>query len=100
MNIREFLLENDIFPNIKGYNYIIKGVELVKQHPDMPIVKGLYPAIAKIYNSTASKVERAMRHVIADKIALYSFNKIGINKVPTVGEFIWYVALEGGKKNG
>ena len=48
--------------HIKGYNYIATAVTMYKQ--DMPMTKELYPMVAKQYGTTASRVERAIRHAI------------------------------------
>ena len=65
------------------------------------ITKELYPGIAKHFNTSASKVERAIRHAIEvawtrGKIenlnALFGFNIYGKNDKPTNGEFIALVA--------
>jgi two-component system response regulator (stage 0 sporulation protein A) len=55
-----------ITASIKGYHFIRKGVMMVIENEDaiLSMTKGLYPDIAKEYNTTAGKVERAMRHAI------------------------------------
>lgn len=96
MNIREFLIETGNFPNLKGFNCLIKAVEIVKKNPGIALTKELYPQIAKETNSTASKVERSIRNVVK-RIEIHQFQKIGINKYPTNGELIYFFA-EGGKR--
>ena len=96
MNIREFLIETGNFPNLKGFNCLIKAVEIVKKNPGIKLTKELYPQIAKETNSTASKVERSIRHVVG-RINIEHFERIGIHKYPTNGELIFYFA-EGGKR--
>ena len=65
------------------------------------ITKQLYPGIAMRYNTSASKVERAIRHAIEvawnrGKIEninkLFGFNVYGKNDKPTNGEFVALVA--------
>ena len=65
------------------------------------ITKSLYPDIASIYNSTSSRVERAIRHAIEvawnrGKIeninGLFGIKVYNTNEKPTNGEFIALVA--------
>ena len=52
--------------HIKGYQYIREGVILMYEKPDIvgAITKELYPEIASRYDTTVSRVERAIRHAI------------------------------------
>lgn len=52
--------------HIKGYQYIREGVILMYEKPDIvgAITKELYPEIAKRFDTTVSRVERAIRHAI------------------------------------
>lgn len=52
--------------SIKGYHYIRKAIMMAVENEEIliGITKGLYPDIAKYYKTTASKVERAIRHAI------------------------------------
>lgn len=60
------LIEIGIKPSLKGYSYLKEA--LVRCYEDgsylCGITKRLYPELAKFFNTTASKVERAMRHAI------------------------------------
>lgn len=64
--ISKLLNKMGITASIKGYHFIRKGVMMVIENEDaiLSMTKGLYPDIAKEYNTTAGKVERAMRHAI------------------------------------
>ena len=55
-----------ISASIKGYHFIRKAVIMAVEDQEVlaGITKGLYPDIAKIYKTSASKVERAIRHAI------------------------------------
>lgn len=97
MNTREFLLESGVLPNLLGFNYIIRAVEIVKQKGRVQITKELYPTIAREFNTSASKVERAIRHALFDKIDVKSYQKIGLKQKPTNSEFIYYFAIRGEK---
>lgn len=52
--------------HIKGYNYIRDGILKILNNSHLvgSITKELYPEIAGSYNTTASRVERAIRHAI------------------------------------
>ena len=52
--------------HIKGYQYIRESVSLMYQNPNLisGITKEVYPEIAMRYDTTASRVERAIRHAI------------------------------------
>jgi len=52
--------------HIKGYQYLRCGIKMVIEQPDVinRITKELYPSIAKHFGTSASKVERAIRHAI------------------------------------
>ena len=89
--------------HIKGYHYLREGIRMVYDQPDMinRITKELYPGIAKKFGTSASKVERAIRHAIEvawtrGKIenlnGLFGYNIYGKNDKPTNGEFIALVA--------
>ena len=89
--------------HIKGYHFLREAIKLAILKPDIinSITKGLYPSIAKSYNTTASKVERAIRHAIEvawNKGRIENINNLFGVKVytsldkPTNGEFIALVA--------
>lgn len=52
--------------HIKGYNYLRESIILAIKDADIIncITKILYPTIAKMYQTTPSRVERAIRHAI------------------------------------
>lgn len=52
--------------HIKGYVYIREGINIMIESSEIigGITKEIYPEIAKKYNTTSSRVERAIRHAI------------------------------------
>lgn len=66
IKITEIMHHIGIPAHIKGYQYIRESIKLsVKNGEAMNnITKVLYPTIAKQFNTTASRVERAIRHAI------------------------------------
>lgn len=89
--------------HIKGYHFLREAIKMVIQNPDAinRITKELYPGIGKKFNTSASKVERAIRHAIEvawtrGKIEninqLFGYNVYSRNDKPTNGEFIALIA--------
>ena len=89
--------------HIKGYQYLRCGIKMVIDQPDMinRITKELYPSIAKHFGTSASKVERAIRHAIEvawNRGRVETLNKAFGCRVctpedkPTNGEFIAMLA--------
>lgn len=66
MAITDLLHSLGIPSHIKGYSYIRDGIDLMYRNPNMigAITKELYPEIASKYDTTSSRVERAIRHAI------------------------------------
>ncbi|MCI8383872.1 MAG: sporulation transcription factor Spo0A [Clostridia bacterium] len=64
--ITSYLRKWGISAHIKGYHYIREAVMLCLKEPDYlgSITKWLYPEIAQRYDTTPSRVERAIRHAI------------------------------------
>lgn len=90
-------------PHIKGYQFLRESVKLAIADPDLinSITKKLYPTVAKIYGTSASKVERAIRHAIEvawnrGKIeninAIFGIKIYNKGEKPTNGELIALVA--------
>jgi len=89
--------------HIKGYQFLREAVKMVVENPDVinRITKELYPGIGKRFNTSASKVERAIRHAIEvawSRGRVDTLNKAFGYKVatkedkPTNGEFIAMIA--------
>ena len=74
-SLLEFKLEEDITKvlhdigmpaHIRGYEYIRSSIVYAYKDKEMmgQVTKVLYPAVAKVYDTTSSRVERAIRHAI------------------------------------
>ncbi len=65
-HITKLLHELGIPSHIKGYQYIRESIYMIYENPGLigGITKELYPDIAKKYDTTVSRVERAIRHAI------------------------------------
>lgn len=66
VSITKMLHELGIPSHIKGYQYIREAVNIIFNNPEVigGITKELYPELAKKFNTTVSRVERAIRHAI------------------------------------
>ena len=64
--IVKYLIKCGIRPNLKGFMYLHKAIEKTINNGNVlpSVTKEVYPAIAREFNDTASKVERAIRHAI------------------------------------
>ena len=101
--ISKIFINVGIPPHIKGYTFLREGVKMAVNDPDIinNITKKLYPMIGEKFNTTSSKVERAIRHAIEvawNRGRIETINSIlgvrayvGAEK-PTNGEFIALVA--------
>lgn len=89
--------------HIKGYQFLREAIKLAIATPEIinSITKKLYPTIAQKFDTSASKVERAIRHAIEvawnrGKIEninnLFGIKVYSANEKPTNGEFIALVA--------
>ena len=101
--ISKIFINVGIPAHIKGYNFLREGVKMAVEDPEIinNITKRLYPSIGEKYNTTASKVERAIRHAIEvawNRGRIESFNALfGVraysdNEKPTNSEFIALIA--------
>ena len=66
LSITKILHSLGIPSHIKGYQYIRDGIYMMYKEPGLigGITKELYPEIALKYDTTSSRVERAIRHAI------------------------------------
>ncbi|MFX0548948.1 sporulation transcription factor Spo0A [Hathewaya histolytica] len=101
--ITNIIHEIGVPAHIKGYMYLREAITMVVENIELlsAVTKELYPSIAKKYNTTASRVERAIRHAI--EVAWSRGQVETINKLfgytihndkgkPTNSEFIAMVA--------
>lgn len=89
--------------HIKGYIYIRDSINMMYNSPDIVggVTKEIYPEVARKYNTTPSRVERAIRHAIEiswnrgdyETMEEVFGNSVDIDKSkPTNSEFIATVA--------
>ena len=66
MRITQVMHELGMPAHIMGYEYMRYALQLVLEDKRLinNITKGLYPMVARQFNTTASRVERAMRHAV------------------------------------
>ncbi|MBR6793357.1 MAG: sporulation initiation factor Spo0A C-terminal domain-containing protein [Clostridia bacterium] len=116
LKISDMLKDFGISPILRGYRYIIYSVEemLKDQSLMYAITKRLYPLVAKQFDTTKSRVERAIRHAIEagwekgnmeTQARLFGYTVDANRGNPSNGEFIctladWLVLTEGRADNG
>ncbi|MBQ7104770.1 MAG: sporulation transcription factor Spo0A [Bacilli bacterium] len=103
ISVTKILHELGMPSHIKGYQYIREGIMIIYKNPDVigGITKELYPEIANRFDTTSSRVERAIRHAIEvswnrgnwDLMEDIFGHSVDIDKAkPTNSEFIVTVA--------
>lgn len=103
LRVTALLRELGIPANVKGYDYVREAIMLCLKDRTMvdKITKALYPSVAQMFDTTAPRVERAIRHAI--ELAWERGNLNLINNIfgytvsnskgkPTNSEFIALVA--------
>lgn len=101
--ITNIFLTVGIPAHIKGYQFLREAIKMAVDNPEIinSITKKLYLSIADRFDTSASKVERAIRHAIEvawnrGKIeninTLFGIKVYNSNEKPTNGEFIALVA--------
>ena len=101
-DVTDIIHEIGVPAHIKGYQYLRDAIVMSVNDMDMlnSITKILYPTIAKKYQTTSSRVERAIRHAIevawsrgkVDTIEeLFGYTVSDRKGKPTNSEFIAYV---------
>lgn len=102
-DITNIIHEIGVPAHIKGYMYLREAISMVYNDIELlgSITKVLYPEIASHFNTTASRVERAIRHAIevawsrgnVDAISSLFGYTVSVTKAkPTNSEFIAMVA--------
>lgn len=92
MTVTEIIHEIGVPAHIKGYQYLRSSIMMAVNDMDIlnSITKQLYPSIAKQYDTTSSRVERAIRHAI--EVAW------GRGKTDTIDELFGYHLSQGRQK--
>lgn len=102
-SITMYIQQLGVPAHIKGYQYIRDAIMMVIEDMDAinSITKFLYPTVARHYNTTSSRVERAIRHAI--EVAwdrgnpdilneLFGYTILSTRGKPTNSEFIAMIA--------
>ncbi|MFD1204399.1 MULTISPECIES: sporulation transcription factor Spo0A [Sporosarcina] len=101
--ITSIIKEIGVPAHIKGYAFLREAIQMVYTDVDLlgSVTKVLYPDIAKKYNTTPSRVERAIRHAIEvawnrgnyDVISkTFGYTVHHLKSKPTNSEFIAMIA--------
>lgn len=89
--------------HIKGYQYVREAIILAVKHPNLinAITYELYPQIAETFQTTPSRVERAIRHAIEvawtngdmdTLVAIFGYTVSNTKGKPTNSQFIALLA--------
>jgi len=103
VKVTEILHQIGVPAHIKGYHYLRDAIIMSVEDPEIinAVTKQLYPGVAKRYETTSSRVERAIRHAIevawdrGDVDVLNSYFGYTIHNTrgkPTNSEFIALIA--------
>ena len=103
MRVTEMIHEIGVPAHIKGYQYLRQAIIMTVKDMNVinSITKVLYPTVAKKYQTTSSRVERAIRHAIevawdrGDVDVLNNFFGYTVSNLkgkPTNSEFISMIA--------
>ena len=101
--VTSIILEVGIPAHVKGYQYVRRAILMAISDPEVinGVTKIIYPTIAKEFKTTASRVERAIRHAIEvawDRgnvetlNSLFGYSVSGSRGKPTNSEFIAMIA--------
>lgn len=101
--ITNIIHEIGVPAHIKGYLYLREAIKMVIENVELlgAVTKELYPTVAKKFNTTPSRVERAIRHAIevawsrgkVDTInQLFGYTVHNTKGKPTNSEFIAMIA--------
>lgn len=103
LEVTRIIHEIGVPAHVKGYQYLRAAIMLVTEEVNYlgAVTKELYPTIAKRYDTTPSRVERAIRHAIelawdrgdVDRInKFFGYTINGEKGKPTNSEFIAIIA--------
>lgn len=100
--VKELLKDIGIPVNLKGYSYIVYGICYLAENRNSVkysgITNSLYPSIAKKFGTTASRVERSIRHSVERAFSIGNRSKLNEvfgyvvkskNGKVTNSEFMW-----------
>ena len=101
--VTDVIHEIGVPAHIKGYQYLREAIMIAVDDMDVinAVTKVLYPEVAKRFNTTASRVERAIRHAIevawdrGDLVTLQKYFGYTVSNAkgkPTNSEFIAMIA--------
>lgn len=63
--IENMVLDLGIMPNLKGFKYLTRAIELVAEDKVNNVCEDIYEAIAKEVNTKKDCIERCIRHAIS-----------------------------------
>lgn len=99
MDISNLLIKLGIPASIKGYRFAREAIKIIIEEPEAihAITKCIYPEVAERFDTTASRVERAIRHAVEISVTRANYelynelfgNTVASSKAkPTNSEFL------------
>ena len=100
--VKKLLKEMAVPMNIKGYRYLSNAIVLLSKEKGMKISLGLYPKVAKNFNTTGSRVERSIRHAVERTFEIGNYDvlykvfgtKVSITKGKLTNSEFMYACIE------
>ena len=95
--IMHYLIKLKIYPNLKGYSYIVQGIKILLDDSTKKknIIKNIYEVLAKCFNTDAASVDSSLHHAIKicrknNGLECYKKEIQGLDdgKLPTPREFL------------
>lgn len=63
--VEDLLIELGIYPNLYGFAYICKAVEIISRSKERMKIMQLYEEVVKEFDSNTARVERGIRHAFS-----------------------------------
>lgn len=99
--IADILFPLGITSNYTGFHYVVHAVELAAADPShlVLVTKDLYPTVASHFSSTASRVERNLRHIAdlawkTNPQLLQSMAGHSLQQRPCVSQFVAILTMQ------
>lgn len=110
-DIQNTLINLGTSPSLIGFDYLTRAIALAYENSEYKyqITKRLYPEVARLENTTPSRVERALRHAIETTwergnlevlTATFGYTVHASKGKPTNSEFVSMIVLRLEQKHG
>ena len=97
INLRKFLLDAGVYPNVLGFELLIMAVEVIKKNAPRTMGQ-LYEKLKDSTRLSSSAIEHTARRIV-QMIPSEAYRAIGIQVKPTLKQFLWFFATNGGEQD-